>query len=39
MTQIQIGSTLTYEVKQPTIFLLKIAAAWTQHQLVNKESM
>ncbi|TWT91166.1 transglutaminase-like domain-containing protein [Neorhodopirellula pilleata] len=39
MTQIQIGSTLTYDVKQPTIFLLKIAAAWTQHQMVNNERM
>lgn len=39
MTQIQIGSTLVYEVRQPTIFLLKIAAAWTSHQALDNESL
>ena len=37
MTQILIGSTLVYEVRKPTIFLLKIAAASTGHQQINDE--
>ena len=39
MTQIEIGSTLVYEVRQRTIFLLKIAAAWTGHQQANDERL
>ena len=39
MTQIEIGSTLVYEVRKRTIFLLKIAAAWTGHQQVTEESL
>lgn len=39
MTRIQIGSKLLYEVRQPTIFLLKIAAASTQHQVLSNESL
>ena len=38
MTQILIGSTLLYEVRKPTIFLLKIAAASTRHQQINDEN-
>ena len=37
MTQILIGSTLAYEVRKPTVFLLKIAAASTGHQQINDE--
>ena len=37
MTQILIGSTLTYKVRKPTVFLLKIAAASTVHQQINDE--
>ncbi|CAA6805611.1 MAG: Transglutaminase domain-containing protein [uncultured Thiotrichaceae bacterium] len=37
MTQIMIGSTLNYDVKQPTIFLFKIAAATTAHQIISHE--
>ena len=37
MTQILIGSSLEYEVRKPTIFLLKIAAASTEHQEINNE--
>ena len=37
MTQIQIGSTLVYEVRKTTIFLLKIAAASTSHQDISNE--
>lgn len=37
MTNIQIGSTLRYTVKQPTIFLFKIAASWTSHQMIKDE--
>ncbi|TWU46814.1 transglutaminase-like domain-containing protein [Rubripirellula reticaptiva] len=39
MTKIQIGSKLVYQVRQPTIFLLKIAAASTQHQVLSDESL
>ncbi|TWU44302.1 Transglutaminase-like superfamily protein [Novipirellula aureliae] len=39
MTQIQIGSKLVYEVRQPTIFLLKITAATTPHQVVSNETL
>ena len=39
MTQIQIGSTLVYDVQQPTIFLLKIAATTTPHQMIRNESL
>ncbi|HQX48916.1 MAG TPA: transglutaminase family protein [Planctomycetaceae bacterium] len=39
MAEIQIGSTLRYEVKSPTIFLFKIAAAWTQHQYIRGEQL
>jgi len=39
MTQIQIGSKLVYQVRQPTIFLLKIAAASTSHQVLSNESL
>jgi len=37
MTQIKIGSTLNYQVRQPTIFLFKIAAANTARQSINNE--
>ena len=37
MTQISIGSTLHYEVREPTIFLFKIAAAVTSHQSISNE--
>lgn len=37
MSKIQFGSILHYEVKSPTIFLFKIAAAWTQHQYLTDE--
>lgn len=39
MTQIMIGSTLNYEVSQPTIFLFKIAAATTAHQIISNEAL
>ena len=39
MPQILIGSTLLYEVRKPTIFLLKIAAASTEHQETTNESL
>lgn len=39
MTRIQIGSTLVYEVRQRTIFLLKFAAGWTTHEQANDESL
>ncbi len=39
MTQIQFGSTLSYEVRQPTIFLFKIAAANTPRQSVISETL
>lgn len=39
MTQIQIGSTLSYEVRQPTIFLFKIAAATTPRQSIISETL
>ncbi|TWU07530.1 transglutaminase-like domain-containing protein [Stieleria varia] len=39
MTQIQIGSTLRYDVRQPTVFLLKIAAAYTEHQTIIDENL
>ena len=39
MTQIQIGSSLTYDVKQTTIFLLKIAAGSTPHQKISYEHL
>ncbi|MGB7347201.1 MAG: transglutaminase family protein [Pirellulaceae bacterium] len=39
MTQIQIGSKLVYEVRQPTIFLLNITAASTRHQIISNESL
>jgi transglutaminase-like putative cysteine protease len=39
MTQIQLGSTLEYEVREPTIFLFKIAAATTPRQSINNEVM
>lgn len=37
MTQIRIGSTLNYQVRQPTILLFKIAAAVTARQSVSNE--
>ena len=37
MTQIEFGSRLVYDIKRPTILLLKIAASWTQHQLISNE--
>lgn len=37
MTQIQVGCTLRYEVHQPTIFLLKIAAAKNSFQAISNE--
>ncbi len=39
MTQIDIGCSLVYDIKRPTVLLLKIAASWTQHQIVNNESL
>jgi len=39
MTQIQLGSTLEYAVREPTIFLFKIAAATTSHQSISNEIM
>lgn len=39
MTKIQVGSRLVYDVRQRTIFLLKIAAGWTSHQHVDGESL
>ena len=39
MTQIEIGSTLVYDVREPTIFLLKIAAATTEHQQTSDENL
>ena len=39
MTPIMIGSTLNYEVSQPTIFLFKIAAATTAHQIISNEAL
>ncbi len=37
MAQISIGSTLHYEVREPTLFLFKIAAAVTPHQSISNE--
>lgn len=39
MTQILIGSSLTYNVAQPTVFLFKIAAGWTSHQKLDNETL
>ena len=39
MTQIDIGCSLVYDIKRPTVLLLKIAASWTQHQIVSNESL
>lgn len=39
MTQIQLGSILEYDVREPTIFLFKIAAATTPRQSINSETM
>nr|CAA6830105.1 MAG: Transglutaminase domain-containing protein [uncultured Thiotrichaceae bacterium] len=39
MTQISIGSTLNYEVREPTIFLFKIAAAVTEQQSISNETL
>jgi len=39
MTQIDIGCSLVYDIKRPTVLLLKIAASWTQHQFVTNESL
>ncbi len=39
MTQISIGSTLTYDVREQTIFLLKIAACNTPHQTIYNEQL
>ncbi|MCA9138909.1 MAG: transglutaminase family protein [Planctomycetales bacterium] len=39
MTQIRFGSSLTYIVNQPTVFLFKIVAGWTPHQKVENESL
>ncbi|MBB3205768.1 transglutaminase-like putative cysteine protease [Rhodopirellula rubra] len=39
MTQINIGSTLQYDVRQTTIFLFKIAAGWSSHQRVLSEQL
>ncbi|EMI45592.1 transglutaminase-like domain-containing protein [Rhodopirellula sp. SWK7] len=39
MTQINIGSTLQYDVRQTTIFLFKIAAGWSSHQRVLNEQL
>ena len=39
MTQIDIGCSLVYDIKRPTVLLLKIAASWTQHQFVNNENL
>lgn len=37
MTKINIGSTMNYIVRQPTIFLFKIAAATTARQFISNE--
>lgn len=37
MSKIQVHSSLSYEISQPTIFLFKIAAATTPYQLVSNE--
>ena len=39
MSQIQIGSSLTYNVTKRTIFLLKIAAGSTPHQRISDEQL
>lgn len=39
MSQIQIGSSLTYNVTKRTIFLLKIAAGSTPHQQISDEQL
>ena len=39
MSKIQVNSTLSYEVSQPTIFLFKIAAATTPHQSISNETL
>lgn len=39
MTRINIGSTLNYEVRQPTIFLFKMTAATTAHQSITHEAL
>jgi transglutaminase-like putative cysteine protease len=39
MTQISIGSTLTYDVQQSTVFLFKITAARTAHQNIQNEQL
>ncbi len=39
MTQIDIRCSLVYDIKRPTVLLLKIAASWTQHQFVTNESL
>ncbi len=39
MTQISIASTLTYDVHQSTVFLFKITAARTTHQIIQHEQL
>ena len=39
MTEVLIGSELNYDVREPTTFLFKIAAAWTSHQNVANEEL
>lgn len=39
MTKINIGSTMNYVVREPTIFLFKIAAATTERQLIKSEDL
>lgn len=39
MTQVIVGSTLQYDVRQTTTFLFKIAAGWTSHQRVHDEQL
>lgn len=38
-TKIRVGSELLYDVRQPTTFLFKILAGWTDHQFVADENI
>ncbi len=38
MTQLQVGSDLTYNVQSQTVFQFQIAVATTEHQIVHNES-
>ena len=39
MTQVQVGTELAYDVRDATVFLFKIAAAWTDHQIVVNDQL